>query len=213
MFLRAVSAVVLALVLLPGLVSRLTVSAVTPGPAMAAAQPIRSLAGELLVATPEMRDPRFARTVIYMAQHGATGAQGLVINRPLGEIALAKLLEQMRMPSAGVTGTIRLHAGGPVETLRVYVLHTSDYSSEGTVALKDGISVTFEPDILQAIAAGKGPRRALFALGYAGWAPGQLEAEIQAGAWIRAAADEGLLFDDDYDQKWDKAQARRKIDL
>jgi putative transcriptional regulator len=171
------------------------------------------LTGQLLVATPDMPDPRFAHTVIYMIRHDASGAQGLVVNRPLHEVSLALLLEQMQMESTGVREKVRLHAGGPVDTLRILVLHTAGYASEGTLPVKDGIAVTWEPGILRAIAEGRGPRRALFAIGYAGWGPGQLEAEMKAGAWVRAAADEALLFDDSYETKWDRAMARRKIDL
>ena len=174
---------------------------------------IRGLAGELLVATAEMRDPRFAETVIYMVRHDGSGAMGLVLNRPLPEVPLASLLDQMGLDSSGARGMIRLHSGGPVESLRVFVLHTSDYKSGGTIPVKDGFSVSVEPDILEVIAAGKGPRRRLFALGYAGWAPGQIEREIEAGAWVRASADEATLFDGDYDKKWARALARRKIDL
>jgi putative transcriptional regulator len=174
---------------------------------------IRSLTGELLVASSEMRDPRFARTVIYMVSHDAGGAQGFVVNRPLGEILLARLLAQMRMDGSSASGTVRLHGGGPVESLRIFALHTSDYTSAHSAVVKDGVSVTSDPTILLAVAAGKGPRRLRLVLGYAGWAPGQLEAEMEAGAWIRAAADESLLFDEDHDKKWDKAQARQKIDL
>ena len=172
-----------------------------------------SLAGQLLVATPEMPDSRFARTVLYMIHHDASGAEGLVLNRPLGEVPLAALLQQMRMQSEGVLGTVRLHSGGPVEGLRMFVLHTAEYTGEGTLLIKDGIALTLEPAILRAIAQGKGPRRAFFALGYAGWGPGQLEAEMKAGAWVRAPAAEALVFDTDYDSKWDRAMARRKIDL
>jgi putative transcriptional regulator len=179
----------------------------------AAGPPMRSLAGELLVAAPDMRDPRFARTVIYMVRHDGTGAQGLVVNRPLREVPLARLLEQMRMDPAGATGSVRLHAGGPVEPLRVFVLHTSDFSGGETEAVKNGVSITFSPDVLVAMAAGKGPRRSRVVLGYAGWAPGQLEAEFEAGAWLRASADEPMLFDGDYEKKWERAQARQKIDL
>jgi len=183
---------------------------VSPG---RSAEPRPSLTGQLLVATADMPDPRFARTVIYMVRHDASGAQGLVVNRPLREIPLAALLEQAGVEGKGVKGTVRLHAGGPVEGLRVFVLHTADYTADGTLLVKDGIALTFQPDILHAIAEGKGPRRTLFALGYAGWAPGQLEAEMKTGAWVRASADEALVFDDDHDAKWDRAMARRKIDL
>ena len=172
-----------------------------------------SLTGQLLVATPEMQDPRFARTVLYMVHHDASGAEGLVLNRPLGEVPLAALLQQMRMESAGATGTVRLHAGGPVEPLRMLVLHTAEYAADGTRVIKGGIAFTQEPVILGAIAQGKGPRRAFLALGYAGWAPGQLEAEMKAGAWVRAPADEAIVFDTDYERKWDQATVRRRIDL
>lgn len=182
-------------------------------PGRAAAPRPRSLAGDLLVATPEMRDPRFARAVIYLVRHDGGGAQGFVVNRPIGEVPLAQFLERMGMDSAGATGVIRLHAGGPVDPLRVFVLHTSDYAGGGTEAVKDGVSITSSPDILGAMARGKGPRRARMLLGYAGWAPGQLEAEIEAGGWLRAAADEAMLFDEDHDRKWEQARARQKIDL
>ena len=191
----------------------LALLAVTPRIGARAAPPVRDLTGDLLVASDEMRDPRFAHTVIYMVRHDATGAQGVIVNRPTGEVPLAVLLRQMGMSERGATGTIRLHRGGPVEPLRIVVLHTTDYTGEGTTAVKDGIAITFEPAILRAIVDGKGPSRMLFAVGYAGWAPGQLEAEIEAGAWTRAVADRGILFDGDYDTKWDRAIARRKIDL
>jgi putative transcriptional regulator len=172
-----------------------------------------SLTGQLLVATPEMQDPRFARTVLYMVHHDASGAEGLVLNRPLGEVSLAALLHQMRMESAGATGSVRLHSGGPVDPPRMLVLHTAEYAAEGTRVIKDGIALTQQSAILGDIARGKGPRRAFLALGYAGWAPGQLEAEMKAGAWVRAPADEALVFDTDYERKWDRATERRRIDL
>ncbi len=187
--------------------------AATPGRSEEPRAATGSLAGQLLVATPEMQDPRFARTVIYMVRHDASGAQGLVLNRPLREIPLAVLMDQVGMESKGVQGMVRLHVGGPVEVQRVSVLHTAEYMGQGTLLVKDGIALTSDPDILRAIAQGKGPRRALFALGSAGWAPGQLEAEMKTGAWARASADETLVFDEDYDTKWDRAMARRKIDL
>jgi putative transcriptional regulator len=182
-----------------------------PGPSGEPRQ--ADLTGQLLVATPEMPDPRFAHTVIYMIRHDSSGAQGIVVNRPLREIPLAILLEQLGMESKGVQVTLRLHAGGPVDTLRILVLHTAGYASESTLAVKGGIAVTWEPDILRAIAQGKGPRRALFVVGYAGWGPGQLEAEMKTGAWVRASADEALVFDANYETKWDRAMAGRKIDL
>jgi putative transcriptional regulator len=179
----------------------------------ASAPPMTSLAGDLLVASTDMRDPRFTRTVIFMLRHDRQGAQGLVINRPLGDMPITRFLERLRMESTGATGMVRLHAGGPVESRNVIVLHSSDYAGDGTTPVKGGISVTIERDIIRAIAVGKGPRLSLLALGHAGWAAGQLEAEIEAGGWTRAAADEGIVFDPDYETKWERARTRRKIDL
>lgn len=186
---------------------------VTPGRSTEAPVFTGSLAGQLLVATADMRDPRFARTVIYMVRHDATGAQGIVVNRPLGEIPLALLMDQAALESKDVHGTIRLHSGGPVDARRVFVLHTGEYTGELTLPVRDGITLTWDRDILLAIARGSGPRRLLFALGYAGWGPGQLEAEMKTGAWAKASADEAILFDSDDGSKWDRAIARRKIDL
>jgi putative transcriptional regulator len=191
----------------------LGVVGVTPGHSDEPRPRHGNLTGQLLVATPDMPDPRFAQTVIYMIRHDATGAQGLVVNRPIREIALSMLLEQMGMDTRGVQQTVRLHAGGPVDTMRILVLHTAGYTSEGTISVKDGYAVTWEPEILRTIAQGKGPRRTLFTIGYAGWAPGQLEAEMKTGHWVKAAADEAVLFDANAETKWDRAMARRKIDL
>jgi putative transcriptional regulator len=153
------------------------------------------------------------RTVIYMVHHDAGGAMGLVVNRPLGDTPLAALLEGLGIEGNGVKGGVRLHYGGPVEPRRGLVLHTSDYASEGTRVVGGGIAITVGTAILRAIGAGTGPRRSLVALGYAGWAPGQLEGEIAAGAWVVVPADEGLVFDQDYEKKWDRAMARRTIQL
>jgi putative transcriptional regulator len=172
-----------------------------------------SLVGQLLVAMPELDDPNFAHTVVYMLRHDADGAMGLVVNRPLGDIPLATLLEETGGASAGATGTVRLHAGGPVEPAQLFVLHTDDYTAVGTLHVGPGLALTRQPDILRALAARAGPRRAVFALGYAGWGPGQLEGELSAGAWVSAASDEGILFDGADDTKWDRAFARRRISL
>ena len=172
-----------------------------------------SLAGQFLVATNELRDPRFVQTVVYMIRHDPNGAMGLVVNRPMGEGSLARLLDGLGIDSQGVGGDIRVHYGGPVEPTRGFVLHTAEYSVEGTQAVKDGIAVTSQPEILRAIGTGSGPRRALFAIGYAGWARGQLEGEIAAGAWVVVPADEALVFDENYGKKWERAMARRIITL
>ena len=182
-------------------------------PADAQAQTAR-LVGQLLVATSELEDPRFTRTVIYMVRHDArTGAMGLVVNRQLGEVPMAVLLRQSGLPGEGAKGSVRLHVGGPVEATRIFVLHTDDYAGPDTVRVGNGVAITSEPSILKAIAEGKGPRRARFTLGYAGWAPGQLEAEMKAGYWVVVPSDDAILFDDAYETKWDRAMAKRRINL
>lgn len=171
------------------------------------------LAGQFLVATDELQDPRFVRTVVYMVRHDANGAMGFIVNRPMGEAPLSELLERLGMDGKGVNGVIRVHFGGPVEPALGFVLHTAEYRIAGTQVVKDGIAMTSRPEILRAIGSGTGPRKSLFALGYAGWAPGQLEAEIKAGAWVVVPADEGLVFDENYQKKWERAMARRTINL
>jgi len=177
-----------------------------------AAQPA-TLAGQLLVARTELRDPRFIRSVVYLVHHDAGGAMGLILNRPIGEASLSELLAQAGVEGTSVNGEIRVHFGGPVEPGRGFVLHTADYKIEGTQVVKDGIAVTARPEILRAMGTGTGPRKSLFALGYAGWASGQIEGEIKAGSWEIVPADKALVFDEDYETKWERAMARRTIRL
>ena len=158
--------------------------------------------------------PVFSRTVVYMVRHDArTGAMGLIVNRRLGEVPVAVLLEQSGLPAEGAKGSLRLHVGGPVESTRVFVLHSDDYSGPDTVKVGGGVAVSSDPSILKAMIEGKGPRRTRFTLGYAGWAPGQLEAEMKAGYWVVVPSDAAIVFDDVYDTKWDRAMARRRINL
>lgn len=198
----------------------LVAAAVVLGAALWAAEPAGApvqdarLAGQLLVATPELDGPVFSRTVVYMVRHDArSGAMGLVVNRRLGDVPMAVLLQQAGLPGDGVKGSVMLHVGGPVEPTRILVLHTDDYAGPDTVKVAGGVAITTEPSILQSIAAGKGPRRAQFMLGYAGWAPGQLEAEMEAGYWVVVPSDDAILFDDATDTKWDRAMAKRRISL
>ncbi len=177
------------------------------------AQGLSSLAGQLLVASEQMGDPRFARTVVVMVQHDRSGAMGLVVNRPFRELPIATLLERLGEDTKGVTGTIRVHYGGPVEPGRAFVLHTTDYTADGTLVIAGGIALTAQPEILRDIAAGAGPRRSLLAFGYAGWAPGQLEDEIARGDWHIVPADVALVFGDGADAKWERAMGRRRQNL
>jgi putative transcriptional regulator len=185
----------------------------TAQPPPAPAQSAR-LTGQLLVATAELEGPVFEKTVIYMVRHDAqTGAMGLIVNRPLGDVPMEVLLRQAGLPGTGAKGSVKLHVGGPVEQTRVFVLHTDDYAGPDTVKVASGVALTAEPSILEAIVKDKGPRRARFTVGFAGWAPGQLEAEMRAGYWVAVPSDDAILFDDAYDTKWDRAMAKRKISL
>jgi len=171
------------------------------------------LAGQFLVASEEMGDPRFVETVILIIHHDASGAMGIIVNRPLGEIPTAKLFEGMGLDGTGARGTVRLHYGGPVEPRQALTLHTTDYAVEGTLRVVGGVAVSGNPEILRAIGTGKGPKHYLIALGYAGWSPGQLEREMKAGGWFTIPADDALVFDENNEKKWERAKARRRIDL
>ena len=171
------------------------------------------LAGQFLVAAEEMGDPRFVRTVILVIRHDATGAMGLVVNRPVGEVPMARLLEGIGLDATGVRGEVRLHYGGPVEPQQGLTLHSTEFSIDGTLRVTGGIAVTGNPEVLRAIGAGRGPKRYLIALGYAGWAPGQLEGEMKAGGWVAVPADAALTFDENAETKWERAMARRQVVL
>jgi putative transcriptional regulator len=171
------------------------------------------LTGQLLVAMPQMRDPRFARSVIYMCAHSAEGAMGLVVNRRAGSISFDDLLQQLEIGPNRRNDEIRVHFGGPVEQGRGFVLHSSDYHHAGTLRVDDRVALTATLDILKQLASGGGPRRSLLALGYAGWGPGQLDAEIQANGWLSVPADEELLFDDALDNKWERAITKIGVDF
>ncbi len=177
----------------------------------AVAEDEQHLIGLLLVATPEMADPRFEESVIYMISHDQTGAMGLVINRPVAEGPLADLLKGLGHESPGVKGTVSIHYGGPVETERLFILHSNDYAAKATTFVGNGLGVTSDSGILQAIARGKGPRQKLFIFGYAGWSPGQLEGEIKTGAWFSIPAEISLIFNGDAESKWKQAMAKRKF--
>lgn len=170
------------------------------------------LVGQLLIAMPGMRDPRFARTVVYLCAHSAEGAMGLVINRELESLTFVDLLDQLGIEGSTVLTPTAVHFGGPVETGRGFVLHSPDYRHDGTLSVAGDVSLTATVDILRAIASGAGPRRHLLALGYAGWGPGQLDGEIRANGWLHVAADEQLVFDASLDSKWDRAMAKIGID-
>jgi putative transcriptional regulator len=178
------------------------------------------LDGQLLIAMPAMGDPRFQRSVIYICAHSDDGAMGIVINQRAPHISFRELLDQLniaapsqRISVPSLAPLMAVHLGGPVETGRGFVLHSSDYfKADSTLPIDEGVCLTATIDILRDIARGDGPDKALLALGYAGWAPGQLESEIHANGWLHCPADAELLFDPDVEQKYELALGRIGID-
>ncbi len=171
------------------------------------------LTGQLLVAMPQMEDQRFARSVVYICAHSDDGAMGLILNKLAEAINFSDLLEQLNLPVAKVSDKTRVHFGGPVETGRGFVLHSDDFTQEASLLIENGIALTATVDILSAISRGNGPRNYLLALGYAGWAPGQLDSEIQANGWLIAPADTDILFGSKIENKWNTALSTIGIDF
>ncbi len=173
----------------------------------------RSLTGKFLVARPEMPDPRFRDTVIFVARHDEDGAFGLIINRPLGEIDYATILGNLGLDAAGLEGKIPLFFGGPVDPQRGFVLHSNDYPHPPLIPVNDRYSITMSTDLILAIANGFGPKQSLLAIGYAGWRAGQLEKELERKDWVLAPSDEKILFDTKFEDKWKRAYDSRFIDI
>ncbi len=179
-----------------------------------------TLEGQFLIAMPSMADSRFEHSVIYVCSHSEQGAMGLIVNQVAKHLSLEELLIQLdivndddaiRLPPQ-VRG-MSVHKGGPVEIERGFVLHSDDFQlNQSTLAIDNGICLTATLEILRALAEGTGPRQAMLALGYAGWAPGQLENEIQSNGWLTAPADRDILFDANSEQKWHRALGSLGID-
>ncbi len=179
------------------------------------------LDGQMLIAMPAMNDERFTRCLIYICAHSTEGAMGIIVNQAAGNISFPELLVQLEVIPAGEriqlpdkAETVKVLKGGPVETGRGFVLHSADFFIENsTLPIDEGICLTATLDILKAIARGKGPSSAVLALGYAGWAPGQLETEIQQNGWLHCSADSELIFGTDIETKYEKALKKIGIDL
>ena len=179
------------------------------------------LDGQMLVAMPSITDDRFQRSVIYICAHSAEGAMGIVLNRAAADLSFSELLvqldiipqaEEIRLPRR--LDRMNVLMGGPVETSRGFVLHSPDFFiDQSTLPIDDDVSLTATVDILRAIARGKGPESAVLALGYAGWAAGQLESEIQANGWLNCSADPTLVFGSELDVKYDLALSKMGVDL
>lgn len=167
-----------------------------------------SLAGSFLIAMPDMQPP-FHRAVIYLCAHTPENAMGLIINKPLEDLNFTDVLENLNIiPTTPSCQAILVHRGGPVETQRGFVLHSCDYTRDGTLVLDDHVALSATTEILKSIACGAGPRSNLMALGYSGWGPGQLDMEIKRNAWLSVPADPELLFSTDFDSKWERALAK-----
>lgn len=202
---RPISALAVILVLAPCLDAALPTAAQIPPPT--------SLAGQLLVASPSMGDPRFARTVILMVRHDKDSAFGIVVNRPIGERPLEDLLKMLGEKDATAGGTVRIFAGGPVQPEIGFVIHSSEYRQPGTIDITGRVAMTASREILRDIANNNGPKKSLVAFGYAGWGPGQLESELARRDWAIAPGDSKLIFDEDRDKVWDSAFSLRMQDL
>ncbi|TCP62866.1 putative transcriptional regulator [Rhodovulum bhavnagarense] len=181
---------------------------------MSAIRHLLQLSGKLLIAMPGMGDPRFEKSVVYLCAHSDEGAMGLIINKPLKGLSFSDLLEQLGIPSAPGARPVRVHFGGPVEHARGFVLHSGDYGGDRDSTLRvDGrFAMSATVDVLADIARGDGPARALLALGYAGWGPGQLEGEIQQNGWLTCEAAPELVFDEADATKWERALRTLGID-
>jgi len=172
-----------------------------------------SIVGQLLVAAPSMPDPRFAATVILIVEHSEKGALGFVVNRVNGHRPIAEVLQALGRDTSGVSGSIDIHWGGPVERKVALVIHSRDYASKATKPAPGGFAMTGDPSVLRAIALGKGPKRFFFVRGYAGWGPGQLERELERKAWVVVPADVSLVFARNHARTWKRAFAKRGLDL
>jgi len=179
----------------------------------AAADQDRFITGQLLVATPEMKDSRFAETVIYIVKHDADGAFGLVINRPMAKGPFEDLLKGFGTEINDAKGEVVIHYGGPVGMQQGFVLHSDDITIESSMKVADGIAMTADVKMIEAMARGKGPRQSLVMLGYVGWAPGQLEMELKADSWFVIPGDKSLVFGKEADEKWREAMDKRQIPL
>ena len=174
---------------------------------------IAPLTGQLLIAAPSIGDPRFAHTVILMVRHDKQGAFGIVINRPVGEGPIASLLEGAGEDVSGISGSVKIFAGGPVQQELGFVVHSAEYHLDETLDVDGRVSMTANRQVLRDIGHSRGPVKSLFALGYAGWGPGQLEGELTRHDWFTTPSEPRLIFDDDRGHLWEDAMARRTRDL
>ncbi len=162
---------------------------------------------------PALGDPRFERSVVLLCTHSSQGAMGLIVNKPMNDLTFRALLDQVNIRPGPDMRPVPVHFGGPVEPGRGFVLHSADYTAgRATMPVPGGLGMTATLDVLEELARGQGPDRALFALGYAGWGPGQLEAEILRNDWLTVDLPQAVLFGADNAAKWSAALAALGID-
>jgi putative transcriptional regulator len=173
---------------------------------------MESLQGKFLFATPQMPDPRFMEQVIYLCSHDDNGALGLVINQPTN-YSLAEIFKSAKIEFDDGGAWPPIYQGGPVEVETAFFLYSDDYQAENFLVAGEGVRLSRDPKILHDIAKGSGPRHYLFVLGYAGWGPGQLEAELSVNGWLTLPAENSILFETPDQKKWQQAALRYGIDI
>jgi putative transcriptional regulator len=174
---------------------------------------MHSLSGLLLIASPEMADPRFDHAVILIVQHSESGALGIMINRPVRQSSIASLLEAIGEKDTSIDGNMLVCLGGPVEPRVGFVVHSADYRLPASISIDGRVAMTTDPQILHDIGHNRGPRSSFFAFGYTGWGPGQLENELALHVWFTMLEEPKLIFDADRESVWTTAMARRMQDL
>ena len=180
-----------------------------PGHSSPAANlPSANLVGRFLVAAPSMPDERFQKSVVFICKHDDEGALGIIVNNKVDDLPLGQVYKQLGIDVPAPTAETPVLFGGPVETSRGLVLHSADYKREETLVIEGGMALTASLEILRDMAGGSGPKQAWLALGHSGWSPGQLDREMQDNAWLVVDADSALVFDPDFDAKWQRALDR-----
>jgi putative transcriptional regulator len=170
------------------------------------------LTGQLLIAMPAMQDPRFFQSVIFICAHNPDGAMGVVLNRPIKAPKFPELLQQLGVEPSPPKRELPVGNGGPVDDKRGFVLHSPDWAADGSLEIDGEHVLSANLDILRAVAAGGGPERARLVLGYAGWGAGQLDQEMKQNSWLNVPADEAIIYDTDYNTKWQRALKKLHID-
>jgi putative transcriptional regulator len=180
-----------------------------PGHSSPAANlPSANLVGRFLVAAPSMPDERFQKSVVFICKHDDEGALGIIVNNKVDDLPLGQVYKQLGIEVPTVTAETAVLFGGPVETSRGLVLHSADYKRDETLVIEGGMALTASLEILKDMAGGSGPKQAWLALGHSGWSPGQLDREMQDNAWLVVDADSALVFDPDFEAKWQRALDR-----